>query len=149
MLISGEYMSDYISIKKVWQDIDLIKITFECKTKHIYVNNDYYTCFENIDNLLQGLNCFLFGHQSQFFWENGERGNNSVSCFSLNFSYKDSCGHILIEVFMEIDDGGSLEKHNCCFFVSVEFGQLSEFYNKLHNFRESVAGTTIVLGKTD
>ena len=63
----------------------------------------------------------------------------------MNFTHKDKTGHICIEVFFEIKDGGSLEKHNVCFFVNTELGMLYEFSNSLIQFNHAKLGAVVSL----
>ena len=58
---------------------------------------------------------------------NEDRGNASTACVSSRFFWKDKLGHIGVEVFAELDDGGDYTEHNCCFFVSTEYGLLMNF----------------------
>lgn len=56
---------------------------------------------------------------------------------SLRFFRKDKLGHIIIEVFVELDDGGDYAEHNCCFFVSTEYGLLMNFCESLVQLKKN------------
>lgn len=139
-------MVDYIIIEKVWADTDLIELALECKSSYVCAKNKYYTCKENIHKLIYDIDKFLLDSKKEFLWENGQKGDKSTAYFSLNFSHKDINGHVLIEIYMEIDDGGSFEKHNCCFFVNTEIGQLDFFLKDLSKLFIEDMGVKVVLG---
>ena len=64
---------------------------------------------------------------------------------SLNFLHKDKLGHLLVEVYMELDDGGKLSIHNCCFYINTEVGLLTEFCERLPRLKKGSLEATVVL----
>ena len=45
---------------------------------------------------------------------------------------------------MEIDDGGKLEEHNCCFFIDyIEAAQLEKFGARILNLKNNEPGTCV------
>lgn len=72
------------------------------------------------------------------YWGNGEKVGGYTPYLSLRFSCRDKLGHITIEVYMEIDDGGSPDKHNCCFYVDTEIGLLQKFGKDLERINTPV-----------
>jgi hypothetical protein len=62
---------------------------------------------------------------------NGGKGDGGTPFVSLEFWCKDKLGHVIVEVYMEIDDGASYDKHNCCFFIKTETGLLNSFGKSL------------------
>ena len=78
-------------------------------------------------------------------WANGEKGDGSTACLSLRFFNKDKLGHINIEVYAELDDGGKHSEHNCCFFVETEYGLLMNFSERLDRLKNRPAGCEIRL----
>ena len=65
--------------------------------------------------------------------------------YYLKFFHKDKLGHIQIEVYMELDDGGIFSSHNCCFYVSTELGLLLKFNKALYLFKEQQLKQKITL----
>ena len=61
--------------------------------------------------------------------------------------HKDRLGHILIEVYMELDDGGSYSTHNCCFYLNTEMGLLERFCNKLPKLKQEPLGIEVILNE--
>lgn len=97
-------MADNLIITRLWQDIEFFQIEIECKTELIAVRGKVYTTDDLIDDLCNKIEAFLSGHMDATCWQNGTRGDTTTPCTALRFSRKDELGHVLIEVFMEIDD---------------------------------------------
>ena len=140
---------DNIMITRVWQDDWFFKVEVRCKTKFIDVIEKVYTQDSMIDDLCNKLDAFLSGKVESACWKNGERGDGYSPCIELQFLHKDKCGHILIDVFMEIDDGGSLETHNCCFYLNTELGLLYRFREKLLNLKTQQLGVQVALSEDE
>ena len=75
----------------------------------------------------------------------GTKGDESTPFISLEFWCEDNLGHIVIEVYMELDDGASYSKHNCCFFIKTETGLLNNFGKSLGTLNERGVGKKIIL----
>ena len=88
---------------------------------------------------------FLNEKATEVLWENGTIGDHSTACVSLRLLHKDKLGHILIEVFMELDDGGDYSSHNCCFYLNTEMGLLERFYKRLPMLKQNSLGSQITL----
>ena len=138
-------MEDNIIISRCWQDVDFFQLEIECRTEVIAVRGKVYSSNEKIDELRVTIDVFLAQKQESLYWQSGERGDSTSPCIGLRFIHKDSRGHILIEVFMEIDDGGSLDTHHCCFYINTETGLLCNFKDKLSKLKEHGSETTIAL----
>ena len=140
-------MTDYISMEKIWQDVFCYQIKITCASSCVVATNEFYTSDDSIDDLFNGLNDFIIGKTKEFLWENGEKEDHSTACITLKFIHKDKLGHILIEVYMELDDGGSYSSHNCCFYLNTELGLLEEFCKKLPTLKLELLGIEVVLNE--
>ena len=89
-----------------------------------------------IDELFRQITRFLSGEVEECRWANKERGDNSTACLSLRFLRKDRLGHVLAEVYMELDDGGEFNDHNCCFYINTEYGLLQRFRDQLPKLKQ-------------
>lgn len=142
-------MTDYILIEKIWQDVFCYQVKITCASSHVVATNDIYVSDDSIDTLFNGLNDFNKNEINEFFWISGEKGDDSTACISFNFIHKDKLGHILIEVYMEVDDGGSYSSHNCCFYINTEMGLLEKFCKKLPMLKQELLGTEVALNDKD
>ena len=138
-------MKDNITFYKNWQDNDLIQLKVVCSSCVATVKSVIYVSDSLIDELICQIKQFLDGNIEEGLWANEEKGNDSTACLSLKFLKKDKLGHIIIEVFAEVDDGGEYAEHNCCFFVGTEYGLLMNFCESLACLKNNPAGYKIQL----
>lgn len=138
-------MSDYIYVNKILQDNELIQLRITCASEIITASAKIYVSNILIDDLIYQIKEFLSGKVPESFWANEERGDNSTACVSLRFLHKDRLGHVLVEVFMELDDGGNYSSHNCCFYVNTEIGLLTKFCERLPRLKQKELGTKVIL----
>lgn len=138
-------MIDNIFIKRLWQDADFFEIEVECRNEFIIAREEVYTTNALIDDLCSKIDIFLSEKADTICWKNGTKGDWSTPCTMLTFFHKDNRGHVQIEVFMEINDGGSLNTHNCCFFVNTEIGLLQQFRENLLKLKTPQIGIEISL----
>jgi hypothetical protein len=133
-----------IEFERIWQDKDFFELRCNVNSDLIYAIIKIYVNDYIIDELSYKINQFI-NHEIQCFeWETGEKGNGSTPDFIMKVFYKDRCGHIRIEVFLEIDDGASLEEHNCCFYIDdIEVNQLERFGKGIQHLKENIIGTKI------
>ena len=142
-------MTDYILIEKIWQDVFCYQVKITCASSHVVATNDIYVSDDSIDTLFNGLNDFIKNEINEFFWISGEKGDDSTACVSFKFIHKDKLGHILIAVYMELDDGGSYSSHNCCFYIDTEIELLEKFRKKLPLLKQDLLGMEVVLNNKD
>lgn len=138
-------MEDNIVFKKIWQCDGAIELKVNFSSSVVTVTSNIYVSNSLIDKLIFQIKQFLNGNIEEGLWENEDRGNASTACVSLRFFRKDKLGHIIIEVFAELDDGGNYAEHNCCFFVSTEEGLLMNFCENLAKLKINPVGYVIQL----
>ena len=145
----SDTMKDDIIFSKIWQDDDVIELKVVCSSPVATVSSKIYVSDFLLDDLIFQIKQFLGGNNKESVWANENKGNTTTACLSLRFIKKDNLGHILIEVFAELDDGGDYAEHNCCFYVSTEYGLLMNFCTSLVQLKDKPAGYEIHLGSTD
>lgn len=138
-------MIDNIIMEKVWEDEDFFEVSIKCLNKKISAITEIYVTNELVNGLYEKINSILQFQKETVIWKSGMRGNDSTSCVEFNITMKDACGHVIIEVYMEINDGGDLDKHHCCFYVNTEIGMLDKFNNQLISLKERGIGRKISL----
>ena len=142
-------MRDYIARQKLWYDNDLALLAIVCSSAVITASAKIYVTDALIDDLVQQIEQFLNGQVTESYWANEEKGDYSTACVSLRFLPKDKLGHILIEVYMELDDGGSYSSHNCCFYLNTETGLLEKFCEKIPTLKQELLGIEVILNDND
>lgn len=141
-------MNEYIYMENIFYDADIIQLKIICSSEMIKIRSKIYVSGKLIDDLIFKINQFIEGDFVENLWQNEEIGNDTTACMSLKFLQKDKLGHVLIEVFLEIDDGGDYNKHNCCFFIQTELGQLSLFAKSLPKLKSSELGRKVMLNES-
>ena len=138
-------MKDNITFSKIWEDDDIIELKAVCSSSVATITSQIYVSDSLIDELICQIKQFLDGNIEEGLWANEDKGNDSTACVSLRFLRKDKLGHINIEVFAELDDGGNFTEHNCCFFVGTEYGLLMRFCESLVCLKTHPVGYQISL----
>ena len=135
---------DNLSIERVWEDSEFFEIEVTAQSKIITANMRSYTTEESIKNLASRLTNFPNNFNDRYIWKNGNKGDMSTPFVSLEFWCEDKRGHIIIEVYMELDDGASYDKHNCCFFIKTEIGLLNSFGKSLLLLNQKGTGKKVI-----
>lgn len=138
-------MQDNIIFSKTWEDDCVIELKVVCSSSVATITSQIYVSDSLIDELICQIKQFLDGNIEEGLWANEVKGNDSTACVSLRFLSKDKLGHINIEVFAELDDGGNFTEHNCCFFVGTEYGLLMNFCERLAFLKNQPVGCEIRL----
>lgn len=138
-------MRDNIIFTKLWQDHEVIELKVVCLSSVATITSRIYVSDALIDELICQIKQFLEDNDKEGLWANEGRGNDSVACLSLRFFRKDKLGHIVIEVFAELDDGGDYTTHNCCFYVNTEYGLLMSFCENISRLKENPIGCEVQL----
>ena len=141
-------MQDNIIFSKTWEDDCVIELKVVCSSSVATITSQIYVSDSLIDELICQIKQFLDGNIEEGLWANEVKGNDSTACVSLRFLSKDKLGHINIEVFAELDDGGNFTEHNCCFFVGTEYGLLMNFCERLAFLKNQPVGCEIRLNDT-
>ena len=102
-------MEDNIIFSKVWEDDCLIELRVTCTSSAASVISNIYVSDDSINELICKIRQFLCSKDNDetSSWTSIGSEDGSVACVSLRFLKKDTLGHIAVEVFAEIDDGGS------------------------------------------
>ena len=140
-------MKDNIIFRKIWEDSDVIELKAVCSSSVATITSKIYVTNPLIDELISQIKQFLDGNIKEGLWANENKGNDSTACVSLRFLWKDRLGHIIIEVYAELDDGGNYTEHNCCFFVGTEYGLLMNFCESLVRLKNHPVGCEIRLNE--
>lgn len=133
-----------IEFERIWQDDDFFELRCNASSSIINVTMKTYASDELIDELTSKIKQFISQEIKDFKWETGGKGNDSTPDFIMKVFYRDKAGHIRIEVFCEIDDGATLDEHNCCFFIDgIEAWQLEQFGKQIQSLKLKNIGTKV------
>ncbi len=140
-------MTDKLEMEILWCDNELTELRVDCFSSAVSASTHIYVSDQLVADLIKQINLFLSGKRTECIWMNEEKGDNTTACLSLRFINADKCGHIFIEVYMEIDDGGRYSDHHCCFYITTELGLLTAFCNDLELLRTKIPGIKVTLNK--
>lgn len=140
---------DNLKITRVWRDNDFTEIIIAAKSKQIQAYTISYANEDLIEKLSEKLIAFNGRPDDEFIWEHGIKGDEYTPYVSLAVICKDELGHIQVEIYFEINSGGPLGKHHCCFFIETELGLLHNFGKSLKHINaptnDPALGMEIVL----
>lgn len=139
-------MSDNIIIERIWEDDSFFEIKITAQNENICAASKVYVQNETIDDLREKIKDVVSLKESKTFWQAGERGDATTPSVSLEFA-RDGRGHVVIDVYMELDDGGKLSAHNCSFYVKTEMGLLENFAIQLQNLKTDGVGAKAKLSE--
>ncbi len=143
----GFALEDYMTVQKLWYDNELAQLEIVCSSAIITASAKIYVNDALIDDLIHQIEQFINGEAEEGYWENEEKGDHSTTCVSLRFLSKDKLGHVFVEVYMELDDGGDYSRHNCCFYLNTEIGLLEQFCRKLSLLKQKTSDVQICLNR--
>ena len=138
-------MSGNIKIEKIWKDVDFFEVMVTCANENITASSPVYLTNTLVDQLHDEIDSLLSTISDLISWQSHAPAGSADPCFALKMWRKDSTGHVRIEVYLELNDGGDLNKHNCCFYIDTEIGLLYEFNQKLDTIKNGEIGTVISL----
>lgn len=133
-------MSDNIIFERIWEDTSFFEVKVTCQSESVCATTKIYVDNEAINALCQKINDVVSQSTAKAFWQAGERGNETTPSMSFDFAC-DGSGHVIIDVYMELDDGGELSAHNCAFYVNTEVGLLENFSRKLQSIKNAGLGS--------
>ena len=119
----------------------LITGTSPCITAHSKI----YVTAPILLELSQEIETFLREPDLEGYWENDVPGIGGPPCVTLRFLPQDAMGHVLVEIYMELNDGGDFLTHNCRFYIHTDRTKLQAFASALENFRNPQDGASILL----
>ena len=133
-----------IEFIKIYEDEYFFEIECKAYSDKVIVNMNTYVDNNSIDDLKDKIQQFINLKTKEFVWETSKNGNDTAPNFMMKIFYLDSVGHIRIEVYCEIDDGETLDKHNCCFYIDgIESGQLEQFARGILSLKNPGIGVRI------
>jgi hypothetical protein len=139
---------DNICIERIWQDdamADFYEIKIVAQSKLASAISEVYVTHSELVGLATALIAFPQRNDSEIHWSAPVAFGVDIP-LKFYISLKDRRGHVLIEVYMLIDDAISKNRnHAACFYVTTEIGLLNAFGHKLLSIDQQKLGTKISL----
>ena len=117
---------DNILVEKIYDEEELLELKIVASNEYVNVIQNCYMSktflAQNANKLIEytrnpGIECYL---------NFGEKKGEYTPAFSMNLFSADKCGHVKIEMDMEIDDNNE-RCHRCSFYVRAELGLVENF----------------------
>ena len=139
---------DNMSIERIWEDAGFFEIEVFAESNLASGRIKTYIPDGGLDELAMVLASFPKNFSSRYFWEAGGKKEDPGPYVSFEFWCEDKLGHIIAEIYMDINDG-AVSKHNCCFYIKTEVGLLNSFGKSLAVLSERGIGKKITLHQFD
>lgn len=135
---------DNIIFEKVYQDGNLIELKISASSQYISAFQLCYIEDKKILDAAQKIESYIKNFDSEYYLEFGEKEGMYTPAFSMLVLPADSCGHVKIEVDMEIDDNDA-RLHRCCFFVESELGLVEQMGTSFKKLLSEPVGIIVAL----
>ena len=138
-------MADYIHFLKVRTEKEVMELHITASNSVITASAKIYVDRSMLEDLQEQIHAFLSEPDLAAYWENDVPGIGGPPCVTLNLLPQDNSGHVLAEIYMELNDGGSFMEHNCRFYVLTDRLQLEQFSRGIPEFCSGTSGSRLVL----
>ena len=140
-------MAEYICFKKVRTENEIMEVHVSAQNPVISASAKIYVNAAILEELQEQIYAFLREQDLAAYWENDVPGIGGPPCVTLKLLPQDRSGHVLAEIYMELNDGGSFMEHNCRFYVSADRLQLKTFAQGIPQFCRDGNDCCLVLGQ--
>lgn len=137
-----------IIVEKVWNDSDMMELHIVAESEFVRAHQTCYIQEADLQEIGHKMINYVseYGNQDLYV-ELGKKEGNFTPAFSMNFTKKDSSGHINIEVDLEIPDIKD-RSHRCKYFVQGEIGAIERLGKGFLRIVTSDVGTMCSLYET-
>src|SRR5699024_1700027 len=145
--IGGMIKLDNITIRKNWEEDNLLELKIKAKSKFV---NAYQYCYiqgNDLQNIGETIIDYVQQDKQECYEEFGKKSGNYTPACSLQFLQTDKSGHVQIEVDIEIDDNDA-RSHRCTFYVNSDLGLIEQFGKGLTHISKDNKMTEIALNKS-
>lgn len=140
-----EIIPDNIIIEKIWKDIDFFEIRITAKSRLASSTIDTYISKREINQFSKKVLKMAQTNKIDYYWDGRIKNSKESPEWYFKISNEDLLGHILIEIYMNINDSESIKQHSCCFYVRTELGKLIEFAEKIVKLNDGAVGSIVML----
>ena len=138
-------MTDCISFKKIRTESSCTELCVTASNSVICACAKIYVTAQMLEELKEQITAFLNESDLEGYWENDVPGIGGPPCVTLRLLPEKASDHVLIEIYMELNDGGSFMEHHCRFYVPSTRTRLAEFARNLPAFAADQDGAQITL----
>ena len=140
-------MAQFISLKKICTEENSMERSVTAANPVITACAKIYINAQMVEELQEQITGFLAESDLEGYWENDVPGIGGPPCVTMRFLPEEAPENALIEIYMELNDGGSFMEHNCRFFVPTTRMQLKAFAEELPRLNSGNPGTEVTLNR--
>lgn len=130
--------------EKVWEDGDVIELKILAISEYVNVFQFCYVEKYFLNEVSTRILEYIKNKDKECYIEFGKKEGNFTPAFSMKFLASDNCGHVTIEVDLEIADNDS-RRHRCCFYINSELGAIESFAKNIYMLSAKKIGATLNL----
>ena len=138
-------MSQYISFQKIRTDSHCMELTVTAKNPVITASSKIYVTEDMLMDLQEQISAFLSEPDLESYWENDVPGIGGPPCVTLRMLPQKNEAEALMEIYMELNDGGSFMEHHCRFYVDTDRKNLKLFADGIPGFCLGSDGCRLLL----
>ena len=138
-------MSDYIKLQKIRTEPDFTELKVVAQNPVISATAKIYVTAVMLEELQEQIQAFLSEKDLEGYWENDVPGIGGPPCVTMKFLPQPQEAGALIEIYMELNDGGSFMDHHCRFYVGTSRQALKQFAEELTDFLQDESRSQMVL----
>lgn len=140
-------MTDWIQFENTRMEDGCMELLVSAACPSITANAKIYVGASLLQELQEQVQAFLEEPDLEGYWENDVPGIGGPPCITLKLLPQDSAGKVLIEIYLELNDGGPFVSHNCRFYVRTDREALTRFCDGLADFSHSQPGAKLTLNR--
>ena len=140
-------MSQFIRFQKVHREPDATELNVTAQSPVITASAKIYVTDVMLEDLQEQISAFLGEKDLEGYWENDVPGIGGPPCVTLRMLPQKNDDSVLMEIFMELNDGGSFMEHNCRFYVATNRSSLQQFSDGIPAFCSGPAGCELTLNQ--
>ena len=91
------------------------------------------------------IQAFLQEGDLETYWESDIPGLGLTPCITMKWIPDASRDHVLLDLYMELDDGGDFSRHTCSFYIHCTRDQLKKFSEMLRKTNLMINGMSFSL----
>ena len=95
---------------------------------------------QGMEELNQEIQYFLEQKDAEGYWESDIPGLGETPCITMTLLPGAEPEQVVLELYMELDDGGDFSRHICRFYVHTARHQLQSFAGALQRYSDFVPG---------
>ena len=136
-------MKDYLEFKKTGTDTQFMLLQVTGASACIQATSRIYVTSQMLSDLHQEVKAFLCEQDLEGYWENDVPGIGGPPCVTLRFLPRQGSSQVLLETYMELNDGGDFGSHNCRFYIHTDRSHMEKFLHDLGDFMTPTDGESI------